>query len=345
MTVKTVKFTLDPERPPVLTESMKKKLENLRDEDLDYSDIPESSDEALKNASAWNKEAFEREWSFPNHPSNADLRESYSLWSKEIAGISGRFENFWNHKAFAFLNRYHPDVFDRYSTFNQMDAGSLLPERTEAAKELVRGLSRTNWPWTMHASDTMGAVGMEGDPKTGSSDVRRSVIVFGLVQPMEHLALLKYIEKKEVTLKIDLEKRNVLLVPLPSGGREREGDASFYFFYPDEPVSNMQAEALSRNLRDPEHSSIQVMIPVLYDSWLDMRHAYDQSRPWKSFVRFDEVLRIGEKVWAPRMFRLNSGEKVRLDPGFAFSKSGQGKASQKTGEEGIRIETAALHVA
>ena len=39
-TTGTVKFTLDPQQPPVLSNRAKVRLDALRDEDIDYSDIP-----------------------------------------------------------------------------------------------------------------------------------------------------------------------------------------------------------------------------------------------------------------------------------------------------------------
>ncbi|TVQ47973.1 MAG: hypothetical protein EA365_02640 [Gloeocapsa sp. DLM2.Bin57] len=40
-----VKYTLDPKNPPKFTEEEKTLLDNMTDEDIDYSDIPELPDE------------------------------------------------------------------------------------------------------------------------------------------------------------------------------------------------------------------------------------------------------------------------------------------------------------
>jgi len=39
-----VKFKLDPDNPPVLSEEAKRRYDAMRDEDIDLSDIPDNSD-------------------------------------------------------------------------------------------------------------------------------------------------------------------------------------------------------------------------------------------------------------------------------------------------------------
>ncbi|MEL6580575.1 MAG: BrnA antitoxin family protein [Cyanobacteria bacterium J06621_12] len=46
----TVSYTPDPNQKPQLTEEQEGKLAELKDEDLDYSDIPELDDDFWKNA-------------------------------------------------------------------------------------------------------------------------------------------------------------------------------------------------------------------------------------------------------------------------------------------------------
>ncbi len=46
----TVSYTPDPDRKPQLTEEQECKLAELKDEDIDYSDIPELDDDFWKNA-------------------------------------------------------------------------------------------------------------------------------------------------------------------------------------------------------------------------------------------------------------------------------------------------------
>ncbi len=48
--MKTVSYTPDPDRKPQLTEQQDHKLAELKDEDIDYSDIPELDDDFWKNA-------------------------------------------------------------------------------------------------------------------------------------------------------------------------------------------------------------------------------------------------------------------------------------------------------
>lgn len=45
-TGKTVSFTLDPSNPPTLTKEQAARLDAMKDEDIDYSDIPEQSGNA-----------------------------------------------------------------------------------------------------------------------------------------------------------------------------------------------------------------------------------------------------------------------------------------------------------
>jgi len=42
--MKTVKFKLDPDNPPAMSEEAKRRLDSIRDEDIDFSDIPDMSD-------------------------------------------------------------------------------------------------------------------------------------------------------------------------------------------------------------------------------------------------------------------------------------------------------------
>jgi uncharacterized protein (DUF4415 family) len=37
----TVKYTIDPQKPPRMSKAERQRLEAMRDEDIDYSDIPE----------------------------------------------------------------------------------------------------------------------------------------------------------------------------------------------------------------------------------------------------------------------------------------------------------------
>ena len=46
----TVRYTLDPNNPPRMTEAEKARFDALRDEDIDYSDIPELDAEFWANA-------------------------------------------------------------------------------------------------------------------------------------------------------------------------------------------------------------------------------------------------------------------------------------------------------
>lgn len=46
----TVSYTPDPKKKPQLTEEQERKLAELKDEDIDYSDIPELDDDFWKNA-------------------------------------------------------------------------------------------------------------------------------------------------------------------------------------------------------------------------------------------------------------------------------------------------------
>lgn len=46
----TVRYTLDPKNPPQMTEAERKRFASLRDEDIDYSDIPELGEEFWANA-------------------------------------------------------------------------------------------------------------------------------------------------------------------------------------------------------------------------------------------------------------------------------------------------------
>ena len=339
-----ITFTLAPHNPPTLSDAARKRLEGLRDEEIDYSDISEVSDDILNQALRWEREGFRMEWTGRKKPSQRDFEASYFLWTREVSEMGGRFENFWNIKASAYLHRYHPNIFDRYHTFNRKEAGS-IPEWPNILKKLSGGLSRADWPWSLHEADTMGAVGVEIDPQTGTPDERRSVIVFGLIQPMEHLAFLGYLKRKEMTISVCLRERKVLLTPLPSGGVESEGDSSFYFIYGDDPISKSHAESLARNLGRTEDTSIQIMIPVLYDSWLTMRDSYDKSRPWKNFVRFDEVLQWQERSSLSRTIWLKTGEKAQISPHSIFSRSRNRTDTHTSENIGVRIEMPAFQVA
>ena len=42
--MKTVKFKLDPDNPPALSEETRRRLDAMRDEDIDLRDIPDMSD-------------------------------------------------------------------------------------------------------------------------------------------------------------------------------------------------------------------------------------------------------------------------------------------------------------
>lgn len=46
----TVRFTLDPDNPPVPTKAELARLDAIREEDIDYSDIPELDEEFWKHA-------------------------------------------------------------------------------------------------------------------------------------------------------------------------------------------------------------------------------------------------------------------------------------------------------
>ena len=48
--MKTVKYTLNPENPPRLTDEEKARYDAIKDEDIDYSDIPELGDEFFRDA-------------------------------------------------------------------------------------------------------------------------------------------------------------------------------------------------------------------------------------------------------------------------------------------------------
>ena len=49
-TGKTVRFTLDPENPPRLTPEQSERLDSMRDEDIDFSDIPRQT-----NLETWSR--------------------------------------------------------------------------------------------------------------------------------------------------------------------------------------------------------------------------------------------------------------------------------------------------
>jgi len=46
----TVKFTLDPNNPPKMTDEERERWQSMRDEDIDFSDIPELDDAFWANA-------------------------------------------------------------------------------------------------------------------------------------------------------------------------------------------------------------------------------------------------------------------------------------------------------
>lgn len=50
MSKKTVEYTLDPKNLPVWDEEDQKRFDSIRDEDIDYSDIPELDDDFFRKA-------------------------------------------------------------------------------------------------------------------------------------------------------------------------------------------------------------------------------------------------------------------------------------------------------
>jgi hypothetical protein len=50
-----IRYTLDPDNPKKLTASDLRRLEEMTDADIDYSDIPELDDDFFKNAEIANR--------------------------------------------------------------------------------------------------------------------------------------------------------------------------------------------------------------------------------------------------------------------------------------------------
>lgn len=64
-TGKTVRFTFDPANPPKMSEATKARLSALKDEDIDFSDIPPSPADA--------------EWARPGIPFSSENKQQVTL--------------------------------------------------------------------------------------------------------------------------------------------------------------------------------------------------------------------------------------------------------------------------
>lgn len=310
-----VKTTLDLEKKSDLTEEERNRLSSLRDEEIDFSEIPESDDDFLAQGTRWNRHAFEREWIDRRRLSRADLELSYLLWTLKPEKTTLSFETFWNLKAYAFLKKFHPDAFALYPSFGK-SVGRMIIDRSE---KLAVNLSKNSWPWSLHHADTMGSVGVAIDPESRNPIPNCSMIAFGLLDPMEHLAFLHFVRRKDIAVLLNPETQTVNLTPLPGGGKEKEEDSSFPFHYNNDPNSLRFAAYLEKNLGHRTAGQVTILIPCVYESWLEMRKSYEESRPWKNYVPFAEVLRFGTKTSAVRTLILKSGKKVLLEPEWIVS--------------------------
>lgn len=308
------RYELNPLNLPTISDDEKRKIESMSDEEIDFSDNPELDNNFFDKGLQWDSHAFKNEWLGSHVPSKIDNDEAFFLWSQKLAGTSGAFDTFWNEKGSSFLHRFYPEAFDLFSTFENRLADPLL-EGLSVQKNLSKSIGRNDWPWSIHELEAMGSIGLEYDTKENSIKADHSVIKFGLVNPMEHLALLFFLLKKALGVYLSLEQRKVFLIPTHPQALNSTEKWNFEISLTEE--SDTFLTALSRNIN---LGSVRILVPKLFDSWLGMRKAYDSRDRWKSFVRFDEVMEFSKKENPfyilnqpiPRFHRVKKGSEIHF---------------------------------
>jgi uncharacterized protein (DUF4415 family) len=83
-----VRYKLDPTNPPKMTDEEKARFDAIRDEDIDYSDIPELDDAAWEKAMSWDE--FMKQMNAPKKSVTIRYDAEVIEWFKANAAKDGK---------------------------------------------------------------------------------------------------------------------------------------------------------------------------------------------------------------------------------------------------------------